>query len=114
MKNILAASLLFAAVPAAAEVQVYTKYENEMLFINEDYVDNSSLNSGRVGLQTTNFYFEVGPAFLDGEVGSSFEAGYVFPFGEHIEVRGEVEGYQIDSFEGDVGSRLETEVRYYF
>lgn len=114
MKKIIAASLLFAALPAAAELKFYSKYENEVYFLDQDYVENSALNSARVGMEGDHFYLEAGTVVYDGEVGASYEAGYKFPFWNNFEVRGEVEGFQVDSFEGDVYSRVETELRYYF
>ena len=92
MKKIIAASLLFAALPAAAELKFYSKYENEVYFLDQDYVENSALNSARVGMEGDHFYLEAGTVVYDGEV----------------------EGFQVDSFEGDVYSRVETELRYYF
>jgi len=111
--GVLAVVAALASTSALAEVQYYTGYKNTLQFEDFDYVDNTSINDLRVGVQGEHLYLELGPSEFDGEVGSGFEAGYRYRF-NNFEFKGEVEGRQIDSFECDVFSRVETEVRYYF
>jgi len=118
MRKFITASLLAAsaavAAPAVAELQFYGTYENESLFNNETYVHNSAINAARLGVGTERFYLEVGAAENQGEFGTSYEAGYSLPFWERFEFRGEIEGYQLDTFDGDFGTRVETQLRVYF
>jgi hypothetical protein len=113
-KYLIAAGLLAVASSALAEVRFYGEYRNEVGFVDEHYVDNSSINTVSLGAQGKYLYAEVGPAFYDGEYGLALEAGYSIPFADNWEIRGEVETFQLDSFEGEIGSRVETEIRRYF
>ncbi len=117
MKNSIAILAIVAAgfaASASADVEYYTGYKNTLEFNDLDYVDNTAINDLRVGVQGEHLYFEIGAAEFDGEVGTGFEAGYKYRFKNNIEIKGELEGRQVDSFEGDAYSRLETEVRYFF
>jgi hypothetical protein len=105
---------LLASSAASSQVWYYTEYENESYFSDVSYVDNSSINHVRFGAQGDIFYIELGPAENDGEWGSSLEAGYKYNITDHFEVSGEIETVQLDAYEGDIGSRVETRVRYYF
>ena len=117
MKNSIAILAIVAAgfaASASADVEYYTGYKNTLQFDDFDYVDNTAINDLRVGVQGKYLYLEIGASEFDGEVGTGFEAGYKYRFTNNIEIKGEVEGRQIDTFEGGVDSRLETEVRYFF
>ena len=107
-------SLLTATAVATAEIRYYTEYKHDMNFINEDYVDNSARNNLRFGAQGEVLYLELGPTERSGEFGGSYEVGYKYSFNENWQIKGKLEGFQFDNYEGDVGSKFETEVRYYF
>ncbi len=113
-KAILAATLALAATAASADVRFYTEYKHDLNFVDEEYVDDSARNNLRFGAQGEVFYLEVGPTERAGNFGTSYEAGYKYRPTTQWEFKGKLEGYQYDSFEGDIGSKLETEVRYYF
>jgi hypothetical protein len=78
------------------------------------YLDNSARNNLRLGVQGEVFYVEAGPVENHGNYGTSYEVGYKYGINESWQIKGKLEGYQFDSWEGDVGSKFETEVRYYF
>lgn len=96
------------------EARYYTEYKNDWIWNDGHYQDNSSRNNLRLGVQFPIFYLEAGPVENDGEFGTSYEVGYKYNFNSDWQIKGKLEGYQLDSFEGNVGSKFETEVRYYF
>lgn len=113
-KLILGTVLLAAAAFATADIRYYTEYKHDLNFIDEEYVDDSARNNLRFGAQGEVFYLELGPTERAGNFGTSYEAGYKYRPTTQWELKGKLEGFQFDSFEGDIGSKLETEVRYYF
>lgn len=106
--------LATAASTASAEIWYYAEYKHDMLFEDEQYVNDSARNQVRFGAQGTIFYIELGPAEQAGDWGTSLEAGYNYNITDRLEIKGEVETYQFDQHEGLIDSKVETELRYYF
>lgn len=115
IRNLFIASMLMvASVAANADIRWYTEYKHDMLFIDEEYVEDSARNNLRFGGQGEIFYIEAGPSERAGDFGTSLEAGYKWNFAESWQLKGKLESFQFDQNEGDVGSKFETELRYYF
>lgn len=112
-KFIIAIALISSS--AIADQRFYTEYKNDMIFIDNHYLDNSVRNNIRFGVQGDIFYFEAGTTETNHQLGASYEAGYKYKFGlDKVEIKGKLEGYQFDNYEGSTSSKFETEVRYYF
>lgn len=111
-------TVLFASILAAcsvqAEVRYYTEYKNDVVFLNDNYVDNSARNMIRTGVEGSIFYFEAGPVTHNSDLGASYEVGYKYKLQDKWVFKGKLEGFQYDNYEGDTASKFETEVRYYF
>jgi len=114
IRNIILGTALMASTAAMAEVRYYSEYKNDFVLRDFDYQDNTMRNNLRFGAQGEIFYVELGPTEWDDTIGASYEVGYKWRPVENWEFKGKAEGYQFDNFEGNVGSKLETEVRYYF
>lgn len=114
-QNICMALILVTCAGAAtADTRWYTEYKHDMNFIDEEYVQDSARNNLRFGAQGEIFYIEAGPSERAGDFGASLEAGYKWKFADSWELKGKLESFQFDQNEGDVGSKIETELRYYF
>lgn len=115
MKKVILLTALATSFSVNADQRFYTEYKNDMVFIDNHYLDNSARNNIRFGVQGDIFYFEAGTTEMNSEVGASYEAGYKYKFGyDKVEIKGKLEGYQFDNYEGSTSSKFETEVRYYF
>lgn len=114
LKYVMGAIALSSCTAVIAEPRFYTEYKNDFLLQDQHYIDNSVRNNLRLGIQGDIFYFEAGGTEQDDSYGASFEAGYKWKPTTKWEFKGKAEGFQPDTFEGDVGTKLETEVRYYF
>lgn len=112
MKKLIIALTLISTT-AIAGPRYYTEYKNNSAFIDDHYIDNSSINSARLGIQGENLYFEAGGSEFDGEFGYSFETGYKFKFQDKYELKGKIEGID-KAIDSKIPWKSEAEFRYYF